>query len=219
MDIKKELYQRIVNNKVAGKRGENIIEASLRLDNPKQYIQTEIIKLQNTISDKLEILYDSWELIDRNFRNLSKMVYILQKSQSGMDKLWEMNLLQPEFDILAEYIPTIIVLEDYLQRPQQEDLFTITAKKNAEKQDRSLINDIKSYLKSHKSAVDIYALISFLYKCKNVVRESSLKETDWKNTFCEAFFIDTKIVKNYKSGNDAVKRKMKHVELEFYYLQ
>lgn len=219
MDMKKELHQRIVGNKKAGKIGENIIEASLRLANPKQYIQMEIIRLQNAISDNLNILCADWEFIGRNFWNLGKMIHRLKQSQESMNQLWEMNLLQPEFDILAEYIPTIIVLEDYLQRPQQEDLFTITAKKNAEKQDRSLINDIKSYLKSHKSAVDIYALISFLYKCKNVVRESSLKEIDWKNTFCEAFFIDTEIVKNYKSGNDAVKRKMKHVELEFYYLQ
>lgn len=218
MDIKKELYQSIVSNKVAGKKGENIINDALKLDNPKQYIQMEIIRLKNAISDELEILYDSWEFIGRNVVNLGKMVYILRTRQSDIDKLWEMNLLQPEFDVLAKYIPTIIVLEDYLQRPQQEELFTISAKTNAAKQHRDLVQDIKSYLKSHTSGVDIYALISFLYKSKNVLRDSSLKETDWKNTFCEAFFINTEVVKNYKSGSRAVEKKMNNLKLEFYYL-
>ena len=54
MDIKKELYQSIVSNNVAGKKGENIINDALKLDNPKQYIQMEIIRLKNEISNNLK---------------------------------------------------------------------------------------------------------------------------------------------------------------------
>ena len=56
MDIKKELYQSIVSNNVAGKKGENIINDALKLDNPKQYIQMEIIRLKNEISNNLNII-------------------------------------------------------------------------------------------------------------------------------------------------------------------
>ena len=218
MDIKKELYQSIVSNNVAGKKGENIINDALKLDNPKQYIQMEIIRLKNEISNNLNILYGDWEFIGRDINNLSKFVSRLEKSKSSLDALWEIGDLKEEFDILGKYIPTIIVLEDYLQRPLQEDIFTVEARNRAKKLDRDLINDIKEYIKSHPAGVDIYALISYLYNCKNVVRDKKLKETDWKNIFCRAFFIEDEKITHYKSGNTAIKKKIPSIESEFYYI-
>ena len=96
-----------------------------------------------------------------------------------------------------------------------------------------LINDIEEYIQQDRTGAEIYTLIIFLHtyktkywknsvkrtvNCNTIIQDKPRVATKWRDRFCNAFQIDTNILKHYKPKSPIVKKTIDTVKKHFHYL-